>query len=466
MLKENKGITLIALVITIIVLLILAGVTLSLVAGENGILRRATNAVDINEKETAKEQVTLEIANYQTQYYEKKYVDREIESGLRAGEWIYDVCKGKEIEAEDYRFTITTNGEVSEENPYVVRIKKNNKLRTEVTGTLSIDGKLRWDDVKESAEQKEKNLNANAELKDLLAAGDIEMTLEDVLASETMLDKIGKTEAELLESGKSLEKILEEANIDKIGIEDILASEKLLNKIFSNEAITEYLKKEENKETFEKLTSTEVAKDVLKDTNKPLYYETARVDLTLVPSANNTGTVDVSENGEYTLTGNAKLESEEVMNLTTFTFYVEVKDLTRYYNETLTMIDGSFAGLIIGVGTSGSSTQNRCLGISDGWGGNVLNTFSGTGGYPQVSRDLLTSEWNRLAITYDGNELKMYVNGVEEASYNSVQFFQTKLHVGGWSDAPYYASGDNWGFANGTYRNIKVYNVALDADQL
>ena len=42
--KENKGITLIALVITIIVLLILAGVSIATLTGENGILTRASDA--------------------------------------------------------------------------------------------------------------------------------------------------------------------------------------------------------------------------------------------------------------------------------------------------------------------------------------------------------------------------------------------------------------------------------------
>ena len=42
--KGNKGITLIALVITIIVLLILAGVTIAALSGDNGILTRATEA--------------------------------------------------------------------------------------------------------------------------------------------------------------------------------------------------------------------------------------------------------------------------------------------------------------------------------------------------------------------------------------------------------------------------------------
>ena len=44
MLKNNKGITLIALVITIIVLLILAGVSIAMLTGQNGILNQATNA--------------------------------------------------------------------------------------------------------------------------------------------------------------------------------------------------------------------------------------------------------------------------------------------------------------------------------------------------------------------------------------------------------------------------------------
>lgn len=44
MLNKNKGITLIALVITIIVLLILAGVAIATLTGENGLLNRATDA--------------------------------------------------------------------------------------------------------------------------------------------------------------------------------------------------------------------------------------------------------------------------------------------------------------------------------------------------------------------------------------------------------------------------------------
>ena len=54
--KKNKGITLIALVVTIIVLLILAGISISMLTGQNGILNRAVEAKEktqvANEKET------------------------------------------------------------------------------------------------------------------------------------------------------------------------------------------------------------------------------------------------------------------------------------------------------------------------------------------------------------------------------------------------------------------------------
>ena len=59
MLKEQKGITLIALVITIIVLLILAGVTIAMLTGENGILTKATETRATNAQAQSEEQAKL-----------------------------------------------------------------------------------------------------------------------------------------------------------------------------------------------------------------------------------------------------------------------------------------------------------------------------------------------------------------------------------------------------------------------
>ena len=61
-LKESKGITLIALVITIIVLLILAGVTIATLTGDNGILNHANKAKIKNTEAEAIERVQVEVA--------------------------------------------------------------------------------------------------------------------------------------------------------------------------------------------------------------------------------------------------------------------------------------------------------------------------------------------------------------------------------------------------------------------
>ena len=57
--NKNGGITLIALVITIIVLLILAGVTIAALSGDNGILTRAKEAKEKTEQAQKKEEKTL-----------------------------------------------------------------------------------------------------------------------------------------------------------------------------------------------------------------------------------------------------------------------------------------------------------------------------------------------------------------------------------------------------------------------
>ena len=59
--NKEKGITLIALVITIIVLLILAGVSIAMLTGQNGILTQAQNAKTATEQASAKEKVELAV---------------------------------------------------------------------------------------------------------------------------------------------------------------------------------------------------------------------------------------------------------------------------------------------------------------------------------------------------------------------------------------------------------------------
>ena len=62
---NNRGITLIALVITIIVLLILAGVSIAMLTGENGILTQAQNAKNDTEEAQDKEKINLAVSEAQ-----------------------------------------------------------------------------------------------------------------------------------------------------------------------------------------------------------------------------------------------------------------------------------------------------------------------------------------------------------------------------------------------------------------
>lgn len=69
---KQKGITLIALVVTIVVLLILAGVSINLLTGENGIVTKAHDAKERTEKSSKNEQESLEILGDLISKYEKK----------------------------------------------------------------------------------------------------------------------------------------------------------------------------------------------------------------------------------------------------------------------------------------------------------------------------------------------------------------------------------------------------------
>ena len=66
-LKRNKGITLIALVVTIIVLLILAGISINMLTGENGILNRAAEAKEKTGTTQTEELVKLSVTDALTQ---------------------------------------------------------------------------------------------------------------------------------------------------------------------------------------------------------------------------------------------------------------------------------------------------------------------------------------------------------------------------------------------------------------
>lgn len=69
--RTQQGITLIALVVTIVVLLILAAVSISMLTGENGIITQAQNSKEQSDIGYEKEQIDLAYSAAKTKKYQK-----------------------------------------------------------------------------------------------------------------------------------------------------------------------------------------------------------------------------------------------------------------------------------------------------------------------------------------------------------------------------------------------------------
>ena len=133
--RRNKGITLIALVITIIVLLILAGIAIAMLSGENGILKKAADTKTKTGKSSEEEQVRLAALSALAadngiigteKYYEA--LNKELDK-IKTGTGTVSELPA-EVKIGDNRYVIRKNGETSqlgEETGWTY--KKDNKGR-------------------------------------------------------------------------------------------------------------------------------------------------------------------------------------------------------------------------------------------------------------------------------------------------------------------------------------------------
>lgn len=123
---ENKrGITLIALVVTIIILIILAGVSISLVLGDNGIITRAKEAKSTYSQEAVREKVEMILAEYSAEeilenkdlddYLDKKQEEGKIEDYSNNGDGTHTIIlDGYEVKIKDDTLEIIEIVEESE----------------------------------------------------------------------------------------------------------------------------------------------------------------------------------------------------------------------------------------------------------------------------------------------------------------------------------------------------------------
>ena len=151
--KNNKGITLIALVITIIVLLILAGVAIAMLSGENGILTRASDSKVANEIGAKKDEANMAAAEGITEFYEKKYVTEN----LTASDTVQSMVEAKITALGATDGDLSLEWKTAADTDYgvtaadlaagkVIVIKSTSKAKIYSKGIVDTEGKITWTD--------------------------------------------------------------------------------------------------------------------------------------------------------------------------------------------------------------------------------------------------------------------------------------------------------------------------------
>lgn len=148
--KKREGITLVALIITVIIMLILAGVAINLTRGDNGIFKKVESSAQISKKEEATEQMNMKITSLQM----KSYTEKQRLPNLQ--ELADDLCEDQEIEYVELKSkeTASLNKITVGENHSIFTKIKRYPYEFEINSQLqlaSIDGVKIATDSSESA---------------------------------------------------------------------------------------------------------------------------------------------------------------------------------------------------------------------------------------------------------------------------------------------------------------------------
>ena len=157
--KKNEGITLIALVVTIIVLLILAGVSVSMLTGQNGILTNAAKAKESTDSASDLEYLQLKATESLMDYYQGNDTVGEDEYVLK--KWAADT--GSKIKVDQANKTIEYNGKT-----YNI---------VDIIGNESEKTKIENDNMKQITVSTVKD--DDTESKKLLSTGKVRLVIEE-----------------------------------------------------------------------------------------------------------------------------------------------------------------------------------------------------------------------------------------------------------------------------------------------
>ena len=174
-LTSNSAITLITLVITIIILLILAGITLNMLIGENGLLNKAQIAKNKTNENQAAETLNLKITNIQINSYAE---NKKLPSLQYVSDKLCDDNDIEYVQKQSKKTASLDKIDVSDVSSIYTKLKEY-PYEFEINSSLqlaSIDG------VEISKDDTNSNIKCNEDLENWLnTLDDKNLTLEDII---------------------------------------------------------------------------------------------------------------------------------------------------------------------------------------------------------------------------------------------------------------------------------------------
>ena len=412
-LQKNKGITLIALVITIIVLLILAGISIAALKGENGLFFKATSAKEKAKKAEIKEEIQLAIQEIQAE----------------------EISKGNNVTLETL-----ANGQLA-----------NSKDLEGIKSELDIEEDKIIVDYKGYSYTIDRNLK---------------------------VDVLEKTEKEI---PKLTYKILTEGEVDFGGKVQVEITAEITKGIVTIEFPSDFSLEEKREDTDSKkvyvYSTTKNGNYEFKAGGENTKKATINIEIKNIKSdligywpltndlSNINGSKELelsdgsiptgfdSENGLY-LIGNKYLKTKDSDILSdSFSIMMKVKP-TELIDQYPYLIGNRDDSGCWGVALSSLEHYESMLGSS--YQSNYI--INSNNEKTQLSK----SDFNTIGITYDNasETASLYINGVlqwTDKCGNSTYNKNLSINFGG---SPY------WGKTNGYYKDIKIYNRALSAQEV
>ena len=396
-LMTNKGITLIALVITIIVLLILAGVSIATLTGQNGILTQANTAKTQTEIGKEKEEISIAYSGAMAEKNGDGEVtanDLNTQFGLNGTEATASGSNPITVTFNSGReYTIDSNGNISdpEESNIVASIKIEGEKVTTVptldgfsykegpidTGYVVVDG--------EGNEFVWVAVDKNQKIK-------IDVTSKEEIESITLTDPYGDNILEESNPGKTYSKQDQEPTINGIYKLSVTAGEEAeeveLNvyslyaqRMWELDTLTEKMAKAKGYQTVEEYVNNYFGTSTKEETEtmiKEMYFKDPEETK---KSVNDNGGFFI---GRYEASNNndSIIVQKDKASWNNISYTTALEKCTSKYtgkSYTCSLLTGAAWDRTLGwIYETGNKTEMQIIGDSKDWGNYEDDTFSGT----------------------------------------------------------------------------------------